>query len=266
MPENNLDRASLSEDLQLILEAASEGGRIALGHFGKDPEVWMKEGQSPVSEADLEVDRYLRDFLSKARPDYGWLSEEMVDEPGPLGSGRSFIVDPIDGTRGFLQGNSAWCVSIGIVEQGRPIVGVLDCPARGEVFTAIDGQGAFLNGEVLKTVNPDAQMRVGGPRDMVDALNSLDQHQRPSLEYIPSLAYRVAMVARGDIDATFVKPNSHDWDLVAADLILKEAGGAIINDLGKAPLYARESSRHGALAAGRGDLLKRMQQVIASSK
>ena len=94
----------------------------------------MKGGTSPVSEADYAVDRYLRETLTAARPAYGWLSEETADSAGRLAASRTFVVDPIDGTRAFLDGRSTWCVSIAVVEDGHPLAGVLDCPATGEIF------------------------------------------------------------------------------------------------------------------------------------
>lgn len=95
--EKNLP--SVDEDLALLLDAARAAGSIAMGYFGKSPEVWMKGGTSPVSEADYAADKYLRETLLVARPDYGWLSEETADDPARLSARRTFVVDPIDGTR-----------------------------------------------------------------------------------------------------------------------------------------------------------------------
>jgi myo-inositol-1(or 4)-monophosphatase len=117
-------------DLALLLDAARQAGAIALRYFGKDPQVWMKEGASPVSEADYAADAYLRETLLAARPDHGWLSEETADDPARLKARRLFVVDPIDGTRGFLEGKDTWCVSVALVEDGRTIAGVLECPAK----------------------------------------------------------------------------------------------------------------------------------------
>ena len=138
-----------ADDLALISEAAREAGRIALGFFKQSPEVWMKGGTSPVSEADYAVDRFLRETLTAARPDYGWLSEETADSAGRLAASRTFVVDPIDGTRAFLDGRSTWCVSIAVVEDGHPLAGVLDCPATGEIFSASAGKGACKDGRRL---------------------------------------------------------------------------------------------------------------------
>src|SRR5690606_33805884 len=103
-------------------------------HFGRKPETWLKDGVSPVTEADIAVDTFLRETLLTARPDYGWLSEETADNLERLSAQRTFVVDPIDGTRAFIDGRSTWCVSIAVVEAGTPLVGVLDCPAIGEIY------------------------------------------------------------------------------------------------------------------------------------
>ncbi|RUU48953.1 3'(2'),5'-bisphosphate nucleotidase CysQ, partial [Mesorhizobium sp. M2C.T.Ca.TU.002.02.1.1] len=134
-----LDQLTSSEardDLALLRDAAREAGAIAMGYFGNNPQVWMKGGTSPVSEADHAADAYLRETLLRARPDYGWLSEETADDHARLSARRTFVVDPIDGTRGFLDGLHSWCVSVAVVEEGRSLAGVLECPAKGETYWA----------------------------------------------------------------------------------------------------------------------------------
>ena len=197
-----------------------------------------------------------------ARPDYGWLSEEATDDAARLSARRTFVVDPIDGTRGFLEGRSEWCVSIAVVERGRSIAGVLECPATKETYSAVLGGGAFKNGKRLAVQQPGPVVLLGGPADMVNALPPEMRVRVKRAEYIPSLAYRLAMVADGSLDASFVKPNSHDWDLAAADLILREAGGEVLDVDGKAPAYGGPEIRHGALVAGSGELLAAMARTI----
>lgn len=251
------------DDVALIRAAAEEAGRIAMGYFGRDPEVWMKAGVSPVSEADYAVDAFLKDALRAARPEYGWLSEETADTPERLSARRTFVVDPIDGTRAFLERRDVWCVSIAVVEDGRPLAGVLDCPARGEVFVAGAGRGASLDGAPIAVRTAGKTLSVAGPDRLVERLPAEYRPPRPHA-YVPSLAYRVAMLARGAIDGTFVKANSHDWDLAAADLILAEAGGRVVDAQGRVLRYAGADPSHGLLAAGSGPLLAEMVKVIAA--
>ncbi|MCV0395369.1 MAG: 3'(2'),5'-bisphosphate nucleotidase CysQ [Rhizobiaceae bacterium] len=254
-----------SADLELLVDAAAEAGRIALSRFRKNPDVWMKPGDSPVSDADLAVDTFLRDALLAARPDYGWLSEETADDPARLERARTFVVDPIDGTRAFIEGRETWCVSVAVVEKGRAIAGVIDCPAKQEVFLAEAGGGAFRNGERIFVRAVGGSPVVGGPKAMLSALPSELRERVRHRGYIPSLAYRLAMVAEGTLDASFVKPHSHDWDIAAADLVLAEAGGTLRDPQGMRPQIAGPEPRHGALVAGHGPLLEAMTKVIAQA-
>ncbi len=252
----------LADDFELVKQAAIEAGRIAMSFFRSDPGVWMKQGNSPVSEADLAVDRRMKDMLGSARPDYGWLSEETVDDPRRLACRRTFVVDPIDGTRAFLAGQSDWCVSIAVVENGRSRVGVLDVPARAMRFHAIAGAGAFCRDMRLRIAPGAEALRVAGPKGLVDRAADLPGMAVRRMPYVPSLALRLAMIASGDLDATLVKANSHDWDIAAADLILAEAGGVILDPRGERPRLADADPGHGELVAGGAEAARRLLPAI----
>jgi myo-inositol-1(or 4)-monophosphatase len=254
-----------TDDLALLAGAAKEAGRIALSFFNQKPEVWLKNGSSPVSEADLAVDRYLRETLTAARPNYGWLSEETAESPLRLEARRSFVADPIDGTRAFLEGKPTWCVSIAVVEAGRPIAGVLDCPATGEVFAAGLGSGARKDERRIRVSTPRDPALIAGPKPMIEAAHAHLSRAVERVSYIPSLAYRIAMVADGRLDATFIKGSAQDWDLAAAELILAEAGGEMCGAAGEAPRYATGDPSHGPLAAGSGALLQSMVAALAAT-
>ena len=131
-----------------------------------------------------------------------------------------------------------------------------------ETFSAMIGGGAFKNGKRLRVHEIRPVALVGGPATMIDALPHEMRSRVTRAEYIPSLAYRLAMVADGTLDASFVKPNSHDWDLAAADLILREAGGNLFDEHGGAPAYGGPDTRHGALVAGHGAFLAAMARTI----
>ncbi|MBC2887054.1 3'(2'),5'-bisphosphate nucleotidase CysQ [Ochrobactrum sp. CM-21-5] len=255
----------IRDELRLLREAAREAGRIAMRYFGHSPEVWLKDGHSPVSEADLAVDRYLKDVLLKARPEYGWISEETIDERADVKRRRAFVVDPIDGTRAYIAGQDQWCVSIAIVENGRPLAGVLECPARKEFIEAGRGIGALQNGDHIhvKLPPPGEYITIASARNMIGSLPEGWRERVKIHPYVPSLAYRIAMVARGDIAGTFIRPNSHDWDLAAADLILSESGGGIVTSEALPLIYGGPTQSHGALVAASGDLLQEMLSVVA---
>lgn len=266
MPEAEDRTREHAADLALVRDAAEAAGAIAMRYFGRKPEVWMKEGASPVTEADYAVDRYLREELKAARPDYGWLSEETVDSPDRLSSRRTFVVDPIDGTRGFIEGRKTWCVSIAVVEEGRPVAGVLACPALGETYWAGESGPAFLNGEAISVAADTARPRVGGPKTIFQMLTPDLRAKVEVTAYVPSLAYRIALLARGSLDAALVKPNSHDWDLAAADIILGRAGGEVVDEHGRRLLYAGENVRQDMLVAGSGPLLSEILAAFAERR
>lgn len=244
----------LVADLALITEAAREAGVVALAHFGQNPEVWWKNaGQSPVSAADFAANECLEEILRGARPDYGWLSEESGDDLARMEAAATFVVDPIDGTRGFLKGKKNWVVSVAVVRGGRPVAGALVAPALDEVFTAYDGGPALKNGAPISASSnygETGNLEFSVPAMMLDGLSAPFRARVNRSAHIPSLAYRLAMVADGRLDATLVRPNAHDWDLAAADIILASAGATLVDDEGLALIYNRREPVHGTLFAG----------------
>lgn len=261
MPVTEALKTDRAADLALIKDAAREAGAIAMRHFRQDTEVWMKGGTSPVSAADIAVDDFLRRELRAARPDYGWLSEETADTEDRLSARRLFVVDPIDGTRAFIDGRRTWCVSIAIVEDGSSRAGVLECPARKELYEASEDGPPLRNGEPISVAAVRSRPRIAGPKAMIRLLPE-SLRADGMLPHVPSLAYRVAMVASGELDGTLIKPNAHDWDLAAADLILQRAGGGIRNESGAPIRYGGVDSRHGSLIAATGALLPQLQALM----
>jgi myo-inositol-1(or 4)-monophosphatase len=237
------------DDLELLRSAAVGAGIIASGYFRRNLKTWTKENASPVSEADIVVDKFLNSSLLAARPDYGWLSEESVDDPDRLNHDRIFVVDPIDGTRGFIRGEDSWTVSLAVVEDGLPVAGVVYAPARDEMYEASRGGGARFNAAPLVRAGADSDAPlIPAPgavhQELADA--GLVYRKGP---YYPSLAYRLVQVAAGKVDAVVSRRGSQDWDLAAATIILSEAGVGF-EDVCAGPLrFNRPEIRHGALAA-----------------
>ena len=250
---SNITASDLEKNRKLLLDVGKEAGKIALTYFNADNKVWTKSCNSPVSQADFAVDKFLRETLMAERSHYGWLSEETEDDSSRLTAQTVFVVDPIDGTRGFLEGDLHWCVSVAIVHRGRPLVGVLDCPAIGETYSAALGQGSKLNGQPLVMANKREIKTITGSKK----LNAIIKERYPSslevLDFIPSLAYRIAMVAADKVDAGIARAGANDWDLAAADIILSEAGGFMTDPLNKVHEYNKIKTATGALvAAGPG--------------
>jgi myo-inositol-1(or 4)-monophosphatase len=248
--------ATAIEDRELLRASAVTAGIIASGYFRTDLKHWTKSGDSPVSEADILLDDYLRASLLGARPHYGWLSEESADSAERLGRRRCFVVDPIDGTRGFIRGEDSWAVSLAVVEDGVPIAGVVYAPARDELYDAALGAGARLNGAPLPPPP------VARPLPLIPAPGAVHQELKAAgLAYekgpmYPSLAYRLVQVAAGRLDAAVARRGSQDWDIAGAAIILAEAGVVLDDVCAGAPRFNRRDIRHGALAAPGLDWLK----------
>jgi len=245
----------LPDLLALSQNAARRAGELALAHFNPGSKtsagINFKEGGSPVTEADLAVDRFLKQHLGEVRPDFGWLSEETADSPERMNHQRLWIVDPIDGTKSFARGDQDWTIAIALVDQGQPVLGCVYAPTTQDMFSAIAGHGAFLNGTRLSggTSKTLDGARVVGPRPLVDALS---KHHQGFLrtERVHSLALRLSRIAQGWADAGVAETNAHDWDIAAAHVILNEAGLVLHTREQTVPAYNRPTTRHSAIAGG----------------
>lgn len=244
----------MHSDLALLTDAARAAGDIARGYFNASPEVWEKsDGQGPVTEADLHVNRQLSADLQGARPDYGWLSEETEDGAARLKTERQFIIDPIDGTRSFIEGNKDWAHSIAVADNGIVTAAVIYLPMRDALYAAEIGQCATLNGVPI-TATPD--------KPMTDAtvLSS-----KPNMEpkhwagdvppfkrtFRSSLAYRMALVAEGRFDGMITLRPTWEWDVAAGALIVAQAGGHVSDQTGGPALFNNPHPQiNGMVAAG----------------
>jgi myo-inositol-1(or 4)-monophosphatase len=237
-----------------VRDAARHAGAMAMSHFraGRQTaaKVWFKQGSSPVTEADIAVDTYLKGYLLELLPEAGWLSEETADDPSRLDKRLVWVVDPIDGTRAFAAGSPDWCVAIALLLDGNPILGQIYAPVPDHLYEAGLGSISLRNGQRIQLPDekPSGQMRISGPKPLMDRyagrLGPVE-----CLPKIPSLALRIVRVADGTLDVGFASSNSHDWDIAAADLILREAGGFLTDFHGKAPVYNRPHPTHGDLIA-----------------
>ena len=256
--------ASWAEDLDLIAQVAVRAGEIAAEHFHRGVRHWVKDGDSPVSEADMAVNHFLAEELARARPDYGWLSEESENDPARLQRPRVFIVDPIDGTRGFIKGSDEWTISIAVAEGAEVRAGVIRNPLKGESFTATSGGGAHCNGAVLKVTERTRieGARVAAAKGAVRPLGAAAEQLQRS--YIPSLAYRFALVARGDFDASLSAGNAHEWDIAAASLIVEEAGGRVTHEDGRRPGFNKAQPTVGPLIAAGATLHAALRKQYAT--
>ena len=243
----------LSHERARLAAAVREAGALALKMFRSPLKRWTKGKSSPVSEADIAADHLLRERLTAGTADYGWLSEETEDDPSRLAARRIWIVDPIDGTRAYLDGRDDWAVSAALAVAGRPVLAAIFAPASDELFLAAAGGGATRNDAPIATTVGSrlSGAKAGGPKRFLDWLAGIDSNV-VATPRIGSLALRLVRVAQGELDIAFAGGNSHDWDLAAADLLVHEAGGALTALSGRVLTYNRSEPVHGALiAAGR---------------
>ena len=226
-------------------EAGALARKTAQGAFRH----WTKgEDKSPVTEADIAVNDLLHQQLTALCPGAGWLSEETAEIPSS--TTLMWIVDPIDGTRAFISGRADWAISVALVEDGRPLVAALYAPVTEEIFLAVRGTGATLNGTPIKANEGDGLRgaKIAGPNRYLDRFSSLAEGTLAQPK-VHSLALRLARVAQGALDAAFSSRGSHDWDLAAADLLVHEAGGALTDFTGRPLKYSGSQAVHGALIA-----------------
>lgn len=258
----------LIADLDLALEAVRAGGAEALKRFGKPLQVRDKSPNNPVTDADLAVDAILADMLRPARPDYGWLSEETADDDSRLSARRVWVVDPIDGTRAFVKAKPHFSVCVALVEAGRPVAGVVFNPATDELFHAIKGGGAWLNGQSVKSSGTSAieGCRMLGDRQMFAHPAWPEPWPAMDIEARNSIAYRMCLVAAGIHDGAIALSAKCDWDLAAGTLILEEAGGVATTHLGTPYRFDRAKPEQlSMVAAGKALhplLVRRVSHVV----
>jgi myo-inositol-1(or 4)-monophosphatase len=241
------DAAQLRAPLEAVMR---EAGEIARATARTPFKRWTKgNDHSPVSDGDIAVNDFLRARLRALAPDASWLSEEteaLPDRSVPV----AWIVDPIDGTRAYISGRADWSIAVALVEDGVPQLAAAYAPVTDEMFLALRGQGATLNGaRILASAGAGLSgARVAGPKRYLDRLSGL-QPQIAAQPKIHSLALRLTRVAHGELDAAFASPGSNDWDLAAADLLVHEAGGVMTEFSGRGLVYNRAHGAHGALIA-----------------
>jgi myo-inositol-1(or 4)-monophosphatase len=254
-----------------FVEIAVNAGQIALRDFNLNTKtsatIDYKHGGSPVTSADIAADTYLRKACHKAFAGYAWLSEETADVYARHKASKLIIADPIDGTRAFIDGNKHWCVSLAMVENGRPILACLYAPALDDIYVAELGQGASLNNASLSfEFNKSSKLDAFGPKDMISRINTNLNINLVVRRRVPSLALRLAMIAAGGATIGLSAENSNDWDIAAADLILHESGGVLLDFKGQTPVYNKAKPVHPELFASSIPFSQTLLQGMAHSE
>lgn len=246
--------------------AARDAGVAIMGSFRGKFDVHEKSKNNPVTSADLEANRIIRECVQKNFPADGWLSEEDSDNSDRLALSRVWVVDPIDGTKEFIEGVPQFAISIGFVVDGRPKVSVVFNPAKDRFYKAAAGEGAFLN---------DAPIRVSSRND-IDGAALLVSRSEPQKRFqvfvdrcairpVGSIAYRLAKVAGGDGDGTLTFRTIHEWDICAGVLMVEEAGGKVVDGDGNPMRFNRQPAKHKGVVAANGHLTDGLQSLWAAA-
>jgi len=243
-------------DLALLTEAAHRAGQIALHYWGHKPGVTEKpDGQGPVTEADLAVNAMLEDTLRTARPDYGWLSEESPDDPARLQCEHVFIIDPIDGTRAFIDGDSSFSHSFAIARDGLVTAAVVYLPAKSRLYAASAAQTARCDGQPIR---PSERREPDGATLLTSKAFIAPNHwigPPPAVIRVfrASLAYRMCLVADGEFDGILSLRPTWEWDIAAGSLIAAQSGAQVTDRLGLPIVFNQAHPQaNGLLAANPG--------------
>ncbi len=238
-------------DLERAREGLAAAMQVLRGHAGADVAYDLKDGGSPVTAADREVDALLRDLLPRSGE--GWLSEESEDGAARLGCDRIWVVDPIDGTRSFVAGRPDYCTSIALLEGGRPVLGAIGNPATGVVVTGGLGLGVQVEGDPRLPWPALA----AGPRVLASRSECRRGEWRAveaaGCDVVPvgSVAYKLALVAGGFADATWTLHPKHEWDVAAGAALVVAAGGEVWLPRGGHLVWNRQRPRFASFAAAR---------------
>jgi myo-inositol-1(or 4)-monophosphatase len=253
-----------NHEMDVAVRAAKEAGSIIMRLFKGKFDVQEKSKNNPVTTADIEANKRIREIIRESFPKDGWLSEEDNDSSYRLSSSRVWVIDPIDGTKEFIEGVPQFAVSIGFVVDGYPKVAVIFNPAQDRLYRAAAGQGAYLNGQ---RIHVSSRNKVDGALLLVSRSEPQRKFQifvdRCEIRPVGSIAFRLAKVAGGDGDGTLTFRSIHEWDVCAGVLIVEEAGGKVIDGSGSAMMFNRQETRHRGVVAGNGPLATGLQELVA---
>jgi myo-inositol-1(or 4)-monophosphatase len=246
--------------------AARQAGVIIMGLFRGKFAIQEKSKNNPVTTADLAANQKIREIIREKFPEDGWLSEEDQDDARRLELSRVWVIDPIDGTKEFIDGVPQFAISIALVVDGLPTVAVVFNPAKEHFYKAALGQGAFLNGAPIRVTQRAA---IDGANLLVSRSEPRQRFQvfldRCAIQPVGSIAYRLAKVAGGSGDGTLTFRTIHEWDICAGVLMVEEAGGKAVDGDGNALRFNREPAKHKGVIAANPGLTGGLQELWAAA-
>ncbi|HUY38750.1 MAG TPA: 3'(2'),5'-bisphosphate nucleotidase CysQ [Candidatus Binataceae bacterium] len=257
-------RADLSRELRLAKQAARAAGEILRGHWNRGGYTIGSKGKdNPVTQADLEADQTIKRMLHEPFPEYGWLSEETADSADRLERRRVWIVDPLDGTKEFINGVPEFCVAIALIEDGEPILGVTYNPIRREMFWGARGLGCHLNSRLVRVSRTRLLHRAKVLASRSEAARGEWQvfHGRLIVSPTGSVAYKLALVAAGKGDATFTRSPKSEWDIASGAALIALGGGTITDIRGRKLRFNNRNVKLEGLIADNTTLHRQLIEV-----
>jgi myo-inositol-1(or 4)-monophosphatase len=259
-----MDQVMLKSALAVATEATRRAGQAILSYYNSSYDVRHKSADNPVTTADLAANRILQQTLLQAFPEAGWLSEESTDHPERLRRDIVWVIDPIDGTKEFIQGIDEFVVVVALVVRQQAELAVTYNPVRQELFHACRGQGAFCNGRPIRvsttarlqkavTLASRSEMGRGEFAPFQDVL---------TVQALGSVAYKLAQVAQGQGDMTFSLVPKHEWDICAGTLLVTEAGGCVSDPQGRPFRFNQPDPLRPGVVATNGLLYEQVMQLI----
>lgn len=239
----DLNRIGGAAGLSALKDEIVAAGDAAMAYFRNGVAVAKKSDNSPVTQADHEVEARLQKFLRARYPKAAFFGEETGEHAGAGDPGLRFVVDPIDGTRAFVRGLPTWSVLVGVEAEGVPVVGVAYMPAIQECFVGVQGGGATCNGKPLRvsTVKSlDAALVSHGAIEqflgtgLEDSLLALGKAAYTTRGFADFEGYRQVLLGRAD---AMVDPGVQPYDVCAAAVLIKEAGGRFSSIDGQDSVY-----------------------------
>lgn len=252
----------MNNEMTVLLQAMREAGAAILNLQKTGFEIAKKANNDIVTQADLLANAILKRELSGQFPEYGWLSEESIDDASRMHCARVWVVDPIDGTKEFATGIPEYAISVALVEHGQPILSAVFNPAMGELFHASKGQGAWLGSKKLSHAGLMAT-------DNLMLLASRSEYKRGEwktfqqshrVSQVGSIAYKLALIAAGIAHATFSLGPKNEWDVAAGALLVTEAGGVVTNKHRQALQFNRQDVKVDGIIATTAETY---EQVLA---
>jgi len=260
--------SEFAAELELARKAALAAGEILTRYWNRRSYTIGSKGRdNPVTSADLEADSAIKQLLSPAFPDYGWLSEETADNSDRLKRKRIWIVDPLDGTKEFIEGVDEFAVAIALAEDGVAVVGVTYNPIKRELYWAARGTGCHLGRKRVRV----SRTRELGRATILASRSELSRGEWESakktmtVKATGSVAYKLALVAAGAADATFTNSPKSEWDIASGAALIAEAGGQIADIEGHALRFNQERVTIGGLIASNAALHEQLSALAHRS-